>query len=412
MTIRWASLLPLVAALLLVAPSARAADDPSLYLARDATSAPTLLPIAPTGTNVREDALTASQGGTVTFGPFVGAAATSPSRLGIGPATFSVYLATGAAGMPNCAAIAFALAKTPASGPPVPLAAGALSTSLVPKASLTDPLTLPASMNPDPTARSLLAGDRLVLTVAVTNQCTDGAHSVRLLYDATTRASRIGFTDDCPAVDDPAQIDTDDDGVGYACDVCPAVADPMQLDGDGDGIGDACDNCPSVPNPDQADADGDGIGDACDPCPAVVGVSGCSCASTDCDDHDPCTVDTCTDDVGCRHDVARDLGFVECRVVFLRDVLRAAPDVDPKLVRRTSPVRRALAQVGRAVLRAERARDAGARSYARRAADLAQRLRLVVTRLGDAEVGGRMPAALHDRLVGLASDAIAAIPAS
>ena len=35
------------------------------------------------------------------------------------------------------------------------------------------------------------------------------------------------------------------------------------VDSDEDGIGDACDNCPNNPNANQADTDGDGIGDAC-----------------------------------------------------------------------------------------------------------------------------------------------------
>jgi len=33
---------------------------------------------------------------------------------------------------------------------------------------------------------------------------------------------------------------------------------------DGDGIEDAIDNCPAIPNPDQTDSDGDGAGDICD----------------------------------------------------------------------------------------------------------------------------------------------------
>lgn len=35
-------------------------------------------------------------------------------------------------------------------------------------------------------------------------------------------------------------------------------------DGDSDGVNDDVDNCPAVSNPDQADTDGDGLGDACD----------------------------------------------------------------------------------------------------------------------------------------------------
>jgi urease beta subunit len=37
------------------------------------------------------------------------------------------------------------------------------------------------------------------------------------------------------------------------------------VDGDADGVPDGVDNCPAVANPDQTDSDGDGIGDACDP---------------------------------------------------------------------------------------------------------------------------------------------------
>lgn len=36
-------------------------------------------------------------------------------------------------------------------------------------------------------------------------------------------------------------------------------------DADQDGILDPNDNCPAISNQDQADTDGDGIGDACDP---------------------------------------------------------------------------------------------------------------------------------------------------
>ena len=65
--------------------------------------------------------------------------------------------------------------------------------------------------------------------------------------------------------------------VGDDCDNCPAVANTDQVNTDGDALGDLCDpdidndgvangidNCPYVSNPDQLDADADLIGDACD----------------------------------------------------------------------------------------------------------------------------------------------------
>jgi hypothetical protein len=73
-------------------------------------------------------------------------------------------------------------------------------------------------------------------------------------------------------------VDSDDDGVADASDNCPAVANPDQIDSDGDGTGNACDidddndsvldstdNCPLVTNAEQTDTDGDGLGDRCDP---------------------------------------------------------------------------------------------------------------------------------------------------
>jgi len=43
-----------------------------------------------------------------------------------------------------------------------------------------------------------------------------------------------------------------------------AVYARLDNDADGDGIPDAGDNCPAVPNPNQLDTDGDGLGNACD----------------------------------------------------------------------------------------------------------------------------------------------------
>jgi hypothetical protein len=84
--------------------------------------------------------------------------------------------------------------------------------------------------------------------------------------------------------------DTDQDGVGDACDNCASVPNPSQVDGDHDGVGDTCDNCASSPNPAQADVDNDTVGDACDNCPSTPNPTQIDAdgdafgAACDCDD--------------------------------------------------------------------------------------------------------------------------------
>ena len=66
------------------------------------------------------------------------------------------------------------------------------------------------------------------------------------------------FSDNCPAVSNTDQADTDQDGQGDLCDLTP------NGDSDNDTIDQLDDNCPSISNVDQADIDLDGIGDLCD----------------------------------------------------------------------------------------------------------------------------------------------------
>ncbi len=67
----------------------------------------------------------------------------------------------------------------------------------------------------------------------------------------------IDANDNCPAVPNSDQQDSNQNGVGDACE--SAVTDTDQ-----DGVDDASDNCPFDYNPGQEDSDGDGEGDNCD----------------------------------------------------------------------------------------------------------------------------------------------------
>ncbi|WP_191966518.1 thrombospondin type 3 repeat-containing protein [Cellvibrio sp. KY-YJ-3] len=82
-----------------------------------------------------------------------------------------------------------------------------------------------------------------------------------LIFDKDDDSDGYANTvDNCPALYNWWQTDSDKDGVGDECD-----NDPYSKDTDDDGYGDVRDNCPDIANPDQADKDTDYIGDACDP---------------------------------------------------------------------------------------------------------------------------------------------------
>jgi hypothetical protein len=111
--------------------------------------------------------------------------------------------------------------------------------------------------------------------------------------------------DGCP--DDPNKIlpgicgcgvpdtDNDGDGIPNCNDNCPNIVNPVQGDTDNDGVGNACDNC-NIFNPGQEDCDGDGVGDVCE---FAQGAPDCNLNQIpdDCDINNGSSLDTNTNGV-------------------------------------------------------------------------------------------------------------------
>jgi len=122
---------------------------------------------------------------------------------------------------------------------------------------------------PDADGDGVLDGADNCRNVANTNQADDDQDCPAPPYAVDPKCGNA--CDVCP--DDPNN-DADNDGICVGPrfnspktggnDNCPAVSNPTQTNSDTDTYGDACDNCPAVTNQNQADLDADGIGDACD----------------------------------------------------------------------------------------------------------------------------------------------------
>lgn len=88
----------------------------------------------------------------------------------------------------------------------------------------------------------------------------------------------LSLFDNCPSIVNLDQRDTNNNGLGDACDSgsdsdedglsdaeeYALGTDPNNADSDGDGVNDLDDNCRFVANADQLDANADGLGNACD----------------------------------------------------------------------------------------------------------------------------------------------------
>jgi hypothetical protein len=330
-------------------------------------------------------------------------ASTAPQidRIGVSPMQAVLYLGTGPGHGPisGCVQVKVDVFSRNAQGRQL-LAEGTAS-PMIPvrrEGGFTTPFTIPIA---PVQAWRLAAGDFLSMMISLHNACSE-SHDVDVAYDAISQESRLVFPDE------PASR------AGFV-DNCPAIPNPEQFDTDGDGVGDACDNCPTVPNQNQLDTNHDGIGDVCKPTsPVVTGCSGCACTQVVCTGSGPCTDPVCAVGTGCQRGVAW-IDAVQCFVEQVRAVVHGAPasDLVPRLARPGS-------HLGQAIQRASRAVRAMRRALAqhRRQLPIERRLRRldktlhglsgVIERLRGRE---KMSATLYAELVGTVAQARTAVEA-